>query len=105
MCERPTYDTLKSTIETLDGLSQDGFSEIATLAQMALAHMETPGAYLWPETLAQVLRTIRAKAEDIENLINCEAEQVGCHYQDPATERRYEAQRAAEARLKESRHA
>lgn len=31
---------LKSTIEDIDALSQGGFSEISTLASMALKHME-----------------------------------------------------------------
>lgn len=105
MSERPDYNKLKSTIETLDALSQDGFSEISTLAGVALKLMETPDAYLWPETIAQLLGTIRVKAEDIENLINCEAENVGCNYKDEAAERRYEARRAAETRRKEQCHA
>jgi hypothetical protein len=91
----PTIHKLESTIKTLDALSQDGFSTIFALASMALRLMETEHAYHCPETIAQALTAIRAKAEDIENLINCEAESVGCNYEDPAFKRRLEARCAA----------
>lgn len=94
-------EKLQSTITTMDCFSQNGFSEISTLADMALDLMETEQAYLSPETIAQVLTTIRDKAKETENLINCEAEGVGCHYKDEAAERRYEAKRAADLRRHE----
>ena len=95
------YEKLKATIETMDALSQEGFSEISTLASVALKLMETPDAYLWPETIAQLLTTIGNKASIIEDHINSEAESVGCDYKDQSIERRYEARSAAETRKKE----
>lgn len=88
-------EKLQSTITSMDCHSQNGFSEISTLAGMALDLMETEQAYLSPETIAQVLTTIRDTAVETVNIINCEAEDVGCHYEDEAAKRRYEARRAA----------
>ncbi|MBL8420147.1 MAG: hypothetical protein JNK92_05870 [Dechloromonas sp.] len=89
---------LQSTIEDIDALSQDGFSEISTLASMALKLMEAEHTYPCQETIAQVLAIIQSKAQDIKNIINCTAENVGCNYKDEAAGRRYEARRAAELR-------
>lgn len=100
MPDRPSYENLQDTINTIDSLSQDGFSEISTLAGLALKFMETPDAYLCPETISRIFRTIRLKADDIENVINCEAENVGCNYKDKSRERRYQARRAAETKQK-----
>ncbi len=89
-------ETLQSTITTMDCHSQNGFSEIATLASIALNLMETEQAYLSPETIAQLLTTIRDKAVETENIINVEAEEVGCNYVNEEAARRYEAKRAAD---------
>ncbi len=91
-------EKLQSAITNMDCHSQNGFSEISTLASMALDLMETEQAYLNPETIAQVLTTIRNTAIETEDLINREAGEVGCHYKDEAAERRYEARRAADLR-------
>jgi len=40
------------------------------------------------------LRAIFSKADDIENLIGAEAEEVGCNYEDEAAERRHAARAA-----------
>ncbi|WP_412478957.1 hypothetical protein [Azonexus sp. IMCC34839] len=92
----PDSQKLMFTIETLEALAHDGFSNISSLASVALKLMETPDAYIQPEMIAKLLNTIRAKAEDMDNLIGSEAEAVGCvTYRDIAAERRYEARRAA----------
>ena len=88
---------LKVTVTTIDNLSQDGLSEISALAGMALKLMETEAAYLWPESIAQVLNAIKGRSEDLENLIGCEAERVGCNYIDEALARRREARFAADS--------
>jgi len=98
-------EKLRDTIQTIDSISQQGMTKISTIAQMALGLMETERAYLCPEILAQVLTAIAREAEDVENLINSEAESVDCNYKDMATERRYEARRAAELRMKGAGHA
>lgn len=95
-------DPLQSAIYDMDSLSQNGFSEISSIAKHALAMLETPDGYRHPETIANALRAIWGKADDIESCIRCRAEEVGCCYQDPKAERRYAAHRAA---LKEARRA
>ncbi len=88
-------DRLRSTVHDMDFLSQEGFSEISAIAKLALMAMEHPDGYRHPEIIAHALRSISGKAEDIENCINSEAEEVGCHYRDPKIERRYAAHTAA----------
>lgn len=77
----PSIEDLLDTIRTMDALSQEGFSQIAAIASLALLAMKTAA----PNDLAnvaQALRTIRGKATDIENCINTEAELVGGNYVD-----------------------
>lgn len=87
--------TLRNTVEAMDSLAQDGFSEIGAIANLALAMMEQPDGYLHPEIIAQALRTILGKAQDIGNSINCEAGDVGCNYVDESKRRRYAARAKA----------
>lgn len=68
-------------INTIDCLSQEGFSSIAAIASLALLAMETSPVGN-TENIIQALRTIRGKARDIENCINYEAETVGCNYKE-----------------------
>ncbi len=91
-----TPKQLRNAITQMDGMAQDAFSEIATIAKLALRALEAPETCLDLDGLAVVLSSIRAKALDCENTINCEAEDVGCHYQDPARLRRQDARRKAE---------
>ena len=71
---------LRQTVTQIDNLSQDGCSEILTLAQFALAWLEKPVAKHNLESLVIALNMIRYKAEDMQNCINLEAEGVGCNY-------------------------
>jgi len=74
-------EDLLDTIKTMDALSQEGFSQIAAIASLALLAMETAA----PNDVAnvvQALRAIRGKAYDIENCINTEAEMVGGNHVD-----------------------
>lgn len=86
---------LHAAITDIDCLSQGGFSEISAIAKLTLAALETPDGYHFSENVALALRAIWGKADDIENCINCRAEEVGCNYQDPARERRFAAHREA----------
>ena len=90
-----TTDKLCNAVESMDGLSQDGFSEIAAIAKLALAWLEKPDAYRHMDVTANALSAIWGKAEDIQNCINSQAEEVGCNYVDDAQSRRWAAQRAA----------
>ncbi|NDP48924.1 MAG: hypothetical protein GZ085_11175 [Sulfuriferula multivorans] len=78
----PTTKDLLDTIQTMDSLSQEGFSQIAAIASLALLAMKTaaPNDTI---NIIQALRAIRGKAVDIENCINYEAEMVGGNYIDP----------------------
>ena len=81
---------LREKVSIMDGYSQEGFGQIAALSSLALGSMEDPDAYL--ENVARALQTINYIAHDIENLINTEAESVGCQYVDEAERRRWKAQ-------------
>lgn len=87
-------DKLCNKINLMDCLSQDGFSEISSIAKLALSRLETPDGYNRIDDIANALDAIWKKADDIENCINSEAEEVGCNYTDEAQRRRWEAIRA-----------
>lgn len=90
-----TIEQLREAVTEIDSMSQTAFTEIATIASLALDLLETPRAYKDPEILACVFKSILGKAKDAENYINCMAESVACNHQDPALHRRYEAVRNA----------
>jgi hypothetical protein len=90
----------------MDCLSQGGFSKISSLAQLVLMALATPEAYLHPDNIANALKAVRNIADDVQNCISCEAENVGFNYRDDeGSRRRYDASRAARAqRAKENCH-
>jgi hypothetical protein len=87
---------LQGTITTMDALSQEGFSEIATIARLVLARLETPEGYRHTDDIAIAFQAIWGKAEMIQNCINSEAESVGCNSVNESFLRRWDAQREAE---------
>jgi len=91
----PEVQKLRNAVEFMDCLSQDGFSEIASIARIALSSLETPNGYRNLDNIANALKAILGKADDIQNCINGEAEQVGCNYTDDARRRRWDALRQA----------
>ena len=91
-------DKLQETIEFMDSLAQQGFSEIAAIARLALGSLQTPEGYLHLENTVQALQVIVDKAQDIDNCVNCSAEEVGCNYIDEKQAQRREARRTAEGR-------
>lgn len=86
---------LQAAIFDMDCIAQGAFSEISAIAKLALAALETPDGYHHPETIAHALLAIRGKADDTKNCIGCQAEEVGCNYQDPRAGRRMAARRMA----------
>src|ERR1700730_3630776 len=107
MTKKPDVKDLRNSIELMDSLSSTGLSEISAIARLALIALESPMGYQHPEIIANALRAIWGKADDIQNCINAEAESVGCNYRDELIERRYAAYRAvreADAVLAEARH-
>lgn len=71
---------LGNAINTMDCLSQDGFTTIASMARVALACLRSPDGQQRLNDISSVLMAIAAKAEDIQNCINVEAEGTGFHY-------------------------
>lgn len=84
-------ENLRAKIENIDALSQEGFSQISAIAKLALAALEHPYGYLHHENIAKALQAIWNKAENVEDCIGREAEEVGCNYEDQAMKRRYAA--------------
>ncbi len=100
----PNAPRLRMAVETIDNLSQDGFSDISAIAQLALHWLESPRGCANLEVIAQALTLIHGKASDIKDCINAEAEAVGCNYTDPALTRRRRATAAAPAGVQGGRH-
>jgi hypothetical protein len=94
---------LQAAITDMDNLAQCGFSEISAIAKLALAALETPDGHKFHENIALALQAIWGRANDAENCINYRAEQVGCNWRDPASERRYAAAREAHKELYRTR--
>lgn len=92
-----TPNQLRAAITEIDQFSQDAFSEIATIAKLALASLETPSGFNDVNGIACVLTAIFNKAFDTENSINCAAEAVACNYTDERMVRRWEASCKADA--------
>lgn len=86
---------LREAITEMDSMAQGAFSEIATMAKLALASLETPKGCDDIESIARVLSFICSKALDAENYINSMAEDVACNYKDQAMQRRWDAKRKA----------
>ncbi len=84
---------LRNAVTDMDALAQGGFKEIAAIAHMAMLAMQHPMVARHPEPLAQALSAIKRTADDIVNCINATAEEVGCHWSDPALDARRAAQR------------
>jgi hypothetical protein len=90
---------LCSTVEFIDALSQEGFSKIYSIARVTLVALENKEKYLSQEDIAHALETISGVAFDIENCINCEAENVDCNHTDEARYRRMDAYNAQQLRM------
>ena len=86
-----TEQKLRDAVETMDGYSQSGFEEISAIAALALIALETPAGHRNIESIARALMAIKSKAQDIQNIINCEAGNVGCASVDTAWEVRSDA--------------
>ncbi len=96
-----TDEKLRATIQNLDCLSQEGFTQISAIAKLILTTMESPTCGHDLEDIACALRVIWGKADDIQNAINCDAEAVGCNYVDEAAALRYAARQAERQRIAE----
>jgi hypothetical protein len=86
---------LQGTINTMDALAQAGADEIAAIAWLALCAMENPKIHKSETALAHAFLAIKAKADDISELIGYEAEQVGCSWKNESISKIREAHSAA----------
>lgn len=76
----PDVKRLRGVITDMGAISQGGFTDIATVAQMALLWLDSPNKAAHMEVVAQALKLIWCRAEDAENSINAVAEDVGCNF-------------------------
>ena len=90
MSNKHSVEKLSTAINNMDSLSQQGFSEISSIARLTIAAMESPTISVKTsnDDVLHILQVIWGIANDIENCINVEAEGVGCHYVSEATQKR-----------------
>lgn len=92
---KATPEQLRDAVTDMDAMAQGAFSEIASMASLALLALEQPSTYahdgLRMDRVADMLTAIQGKARDIDNCINATAEGVGCNYVDAAQKRRWDA--------------
>lgn len=86
---------LRNAINTMDCLSQEGFSSIAAIAKLIITSLET-SAVIDRDTIAHAVHAILGKAQDIENCINSEAESLECNYRSESDARLRDAHRAGQ---------
>ncbi|MDP4075226.1 hypothetical protein [Acidovorax sp. A1169] len=79
---------LRESVELMDAFSQDGFTEIATLARLALRSLEAPAGYLHLDDIGHALQAIHAAAVQARESIHDEAGRVDCGHVDEAAQRR-----------------
>jgi len=74
-------DDLKQVITSIDSFSQQGFSEIAAIARLAISASEsTQQTPTVPSDIISILHLIQGISSDIQNSINYEAETVDCNF-------------------------
>ena len=77
---------LRTKIMDIDLLSQEGFSQISSTANLALFYLKDyKKINIHLDDILQAFYIIREKANDIKNIINSEAEILGCAYTPPYT--------------------
>lgn len=91
----PDTAQLRSAVIEIDTLASAAFGEIAAVARLALAYLETPDGYRHPELIAQALTSIFDRASGSADSVIFEAEQVGCHTIDQRWLRRLDAQQVS----------
>lgn len=99
MSANPEVQKLRNLVVDIDCLSQCGFSEISSIAKLALSRLETPDGHRHIDDIANALKAIWGKADEIKSCIYFQAEDVGCNYVDEAQQRRWDAKREASVRM------
>ena len=87
----PAVENLRNAVNVIDSLAQGGFSEIASIAKLALYSLETPEGCRHLGNIANALTVIWGKADEIQTCIGSEAAAVGCSYTNDRQNRRLAA--------------
>jgi hypothetical protein len=78
---RSREERLADTLELVDAIVQENVDQIEALLDSALAALQAdPMGNAW--RLRRLLQTARRLALDMQNTVNCEAEQMGANYKD-----------------------
>ena len=91
----PTIKQISEVITEMDCAAQGAFTEIATIAKMALESLEHQVGFVDPDRIAIILKFIWARSVDAENSVNSLASDVGLSYVDEAMHRRSDARHKA----------
>lgn len=84
-------NALRAAVTDMDCLAQAALNEIASIARMSLAWLETPDGQRSTETIADALNNIWYRAQNAAENIGFEAERVGCAFEDEAQIKRCRA--------------
>lgn len=93
---KATPEQLRCAVIDMDAIAHGAFSEIASMATLALLAMKQPATYgngCGMDDIARVLSAIQGKAEDVNNCINSIAGGVSCNYIDSEQLKRWDAMR------------
>lgn len=82
---------LREAVETMDGLSRDGFHQIAAIAKLSITSMGTVEGLKRADNILHALRAILDKAEDMAERISDQANHVGCGRESPLEMNYWEA--------------
>ncbi|KAF5292953.1 hypothetical protein FQR65_LT20175 [Abscondita terminalis] len=97
VASRAKHEQLSTALSEVSWQVQQGCGEVAAMARMALAWLETPRRPRDLEVLASTLQAIRYTAERLGETVEYEAECVECAHEDPAMLRRRAAALACAA--------
>ncbi len=89
---------VRNALGDVAAAAEEGLNEIESIAALALLALENPGAYRSPELLAGAFRSILGRVQMLADVINSDAERVGCHHVNLREMRRREAHRASGVR-------
>lgn len=95
MSTASSVPALRAALKNVDAVSAGGMVAIETMARLALHRLESPEAYRSMHWLSVLLEHIAHTAADTSNVINAQAEQLGCVHGDEAAWRRSDAERLA----------
>ena len=98
---KKALNSLCAAVRDMDCLAQAALGEIASVARLSLAWLETPDGQRNTETIADALNTIWFRAQNAAECIGLEADGVGCAFNDESQVKRC---RAADQAIKSRGH-